>query len=189
MAAKFLTSGQTQVVEPTRYLLRNGEKTEPFTCDADDTLFASFATESGASGTVFGSWAGHGRNTVVGEGPVFYGSKGRVSGDLLHVNDEPEPQSLSARYAADCPADLKQKHFPLGPELTDDFALNQYDWLDAIRNHRQPETSGDEGMRDLACAYAVVESARAGRRVSLEEILSGDLRDYQQVIDAKHNLL
>jgi predicted dehydrogenase len=182
-------SGQTQVVEPTRYLLRDGEKTEPFSCDADDTFFASFATESGASGTVFGSWAGHGHNTVVGEGPVFYGSKGRISGDLIHIDGETEPRSLSACYEADCPADLKQKHFPLGPELIDDFALNQHDWLESVRHQCQPETSGEEGLRDLACAYAVVESNQAGRRVSLEEIRNGTLRDYQQVIDAKHGLL
>ncbi len=182
-------TGQTQVVEATRYLLRDGRKTDAIACDADDTFYASFQTDSGASGTVFGSWAGHGTNTVVGNGPVFYGSKGRVSGDLLHLDGHPEPQSLGARYAADCPDALKHKHFPLGPAMTDGFALNQHDWLEAIRNGRQPETSGAEGLRDLACAYAVVESARAGRRVSIEEILSGSLRDYQRVIDARHGLL
>jgi predicted dehydrogenase len=182
-------SGQTEVVEPTRYLIRDGKKIAPISCGADDTFYASFSTDNGASGTLFGSWAGHGSNTVVGEGPVFYGSKGRVSGDLLHIDGEPEPQSLSARYATGCPDDLRQKHFPLGPALTDDFALNQHDWLEAVRHGRQPETSGEEGLRDLACAYAVVESAKAGRRVSVNEILSGSLRDYQQVIDAKHNLL
>ena len=182
-------SGQTQVVEPTRYLLRGSEKIEPFPCDADDTFYASFVTESGASGTLFGSWAGHGSNTVVGEGPVFYGSSGRVSGDLLHIDGESDPQSLSARYLADCPDELRQNHFPLGSELTDDFALNQHDWLEAIRHGRTSETSGEEGLRDLACAYAVVESDKAGRRVSVDEILNGNLRDYQQVIDAKHQLL
>lgn len=182
-------SGQTQVVEPTRYLVRKGKKIEPIKCDADDTFYASFSTETGASGTLFGSWAGHGTATVVGEGPVFYGSNGRVSGDLLHIDGETEPLSLSARYATDCPKELREKHFPLGPNLSDDFALNQHDWLEAIRHGRQPETDATEGLRDLACAYAVVESAKAGRRVSVDEILSGELRDYQQVIDAKHKLL
>lgn len=182
-------SGQTQVVEPTRYLMRDGRKADAIRCDADDTFYASFQTASGASGTLFGSWAGHGINTVVGEGPVFYGSRGRVSGDLLHLDDESGPVSLSERYAADCPDELQQKHFPLGAGLTCDFALNQHDWLDAIRHNRQPETSGGEGLRDLACAYAVVESAKAGRRVSVEEIIRGELRDYQRIIDAKHGLL
>jgi len=182
-------SGQTQVVEPTRYLIRDGKKIEPITCDADDTFYASFETASGASGTLFGSWAGHGIHTVIGDGPVFYGSRGRVSGDRLHLDGETEPVSLTECYLVNCPDELKQKHFPLGPGLTCDFALNQHDWLDAIRHKRQPETSGGEGLRDLACAYAVVESAKAGRRVTIDEILSGDLRDYQQVIDAKHGLL
>jgi len=42
-----------------------------------------------------------------------------------------------------------------------DFALSQLDWLRAIENGTQPECSGPEGLRDLACGYAVVESDHA----------------------------
>lgn len=179
-------SGQTQVVEPTRYIMRDGEKVDPVLCDADDTFYAHFETETGAAGTMFGSWAGHGSNTVVGDGPVFYGSSGRVSGDTIHL-DGCEPQSLAALYETEAPADLKERHFPLG--LTNDFALSQLDWIRAIENGTQPECSGHEGLVDLACAYAVVESAKAGRRVAIEEIASGSLRDYQRPIDERLGLL
>ena len=67
--------------------------------------------------------------------------------------------------------------------LTDQFALNQYDWLDAVRNRREPETSGREGLRDMAVAYAILESAKAARRVEVEEVLRGDLREYQRPLD------
>ncbi|MFK5921376.1 MAG: Gfo/Idh/MocA family oxidoreductase [Verrucomicrobiota bacterium] len=180
-------SARTEVVEPTRYILRDGQRIDPIHCDADDTFYASFATESGASGTVFGGWSGHGTHTVVGDGPVFYGSKGRVSGDHIHLDGQSCAQSLSDLYHKHASTELTEKYFPHG--LDDDFALNQYDWLQAIREKRQPETSGHEGLVDLACAYAIVESAKAGRSVTIEEILSGDLRDYQRPIDQHHGLI
>lgn len=176
---------QTQVVEPTRYLLRDGERVDPISCDADDTFYAHFELATGAAGTMFGSWGGHGTNTVLGEGPVFYGTKGRVTGDSIQLDGE-EPQSLRDLYEASAPEEMKERHFPLG--LTNDFALSQLDWLRAIESGTQPECSGAEGLRDLACAYAVVESNKAGRKVSVEEVETGALREYQQPIDAKFGL-
>lgn len=179
-------SARTQVVEPTRWMLRDGQRVDPFACDADDTFHAHFALASGAAGSMFGSWGGHGGNTVVGEGIVFYGSRGRVTGDTLQL-DGCEPQSLSALYEAEAPADLRARHFPLG--LENDFALAQLDWLRAVERGGQPECSGSEGLRDLACAYAIVESALARREVSVAEIELGSLRAYQSPIDERFGLL
>lgn len=178
-------TAQTQVVEPTRYLLRHGERVDPVSCDADDTFYAHFELESGAAGTMFGSWGGHGTNTVLGDGPVFYGSKGRVTGDRIQLDGQ-EEQSLASLYEANASAEMKERHFPLG--LTNDFALSQLDWIRAIEDGAQPECSGAEGLRDLACAYAVVESDLAGREVSVAEVESGELREYQKPIDAKFGL-
>lgn len=178
-------TAQTQIVEPTRYLVRDGEKVDPISCDADDTFYAHFELDSGAAGTMFGSWGGHGTSTVVGEGPVFYGARGRVTGDTIQLDGE-EPQSLRALYEAEAPAELKERHFPMG--LTNDFALSQLDWIRAVEKGEQPECSGAEGLRDLACAYAVVESNLAERKVTIEEVASGALRDYQEAIDEKFGL-
>ena len=38
-------------------------------------------------------------------------------------------------------------------------------------------------MRDVAVAHALCESSVAGRAVTLEEILSGTVYEYQQEID------
>jgi predicted dehydrogenase len=134
---------------------------------------------------MFGSWGGHGTNTVVGEGPVFYGSKGRVTGDSIQL-DGGEPQSLKDLYEKEAPPETKERHFPLG--LVNDFALSQLDWLRAIEEGTQPECSGEEGLRDLACAYAVVESDKAGKKVEITEIANGSLKDYQTPIDEKLGL-
>lgn len=179
-------TARTAVVEPTRYLMRDGRKTEPFACDADDTFYASFENERGAGGMLFGSWAGHGKGTTVGEGPTFYGIRGRVCGDEVHLDGESAPVSLEALYEAQAPAHLKARHFPLG--LGDDFAIAQQDWLDGIRNRSQPECSGREGLLDLACSYAVVESALAGREVAVADVLSGAVREYQRPIDERFGL-
>jgi len=179
-------SATTKVVEPVRYLLRGGEREAPVDCDADDTFFAHFELASGAAGTMSGSWAGRGAPTSVGEGAVFYGERGRVDGDRVDFEDG-SSASLAALYEADAPARLKERHFPLG--LEDDFALAQLDWLRAIERGGQPECDGREGLRDLACAYAVVESSFARRAVSVAEVESGALRDYQAPIDRKFGLL
>ncbi len=177
---------RTQVAEPTRWIVREGRRTAPVACDADDTFHAHFALASGATGTMFGSWGGHGAPTTVGEGVVFHGRRGKVDGDTLRL-DGGEPQSLSALYEAEAPAELKERHFPLG--LSNDFALAQLDWLRAIERSGQPECSGAEGLRDLACAYAILESDLARREVDVAEVESGALRAYQRPIDERFVLL
>ena len=179
-------SARTSVVEGRRYT-RDGEGRviEEVACDADDTFYASFECEGGGSGTLFGSWAGRGCGTVLGDGPVFYGTGGRASGDQVHLPGG-ELRSLSALYEEGAGKDRLMRDSPLG--LTDDFALAQHDWLEAIRRGGQPETSGREGLIDLACAYSIVESAKAGRVVEVAEVLSGALRDYQVPIDEHFNV-
>lgn len=179
-------SARTQIVEPTRWILRGGERVDPVACDADDTFHAHFALASGAAGTMFGSWGGHGGSTVVETGAVFHGSLGKVSGDSFRP-DGGDPRPLSALYEADAPEELRAAHFPLG--LSNDFALAQLDWLRAVERGGQPECSGAEGLRDLACAYAIVESALARREVAVAEVVSGALRSYQRPIDERFGLL
>ena len=66
----------------------------------------------------------------------------------------------------------------------------KYDWLRGIEaGGRPPETSGEEGLRDLAAAYAILESAVAGRALRLEEVLSGAADAYQRCIDRHYGLL
>ena len=72
--------------------------------------------------------------------------------------------------------------------MTDAFALNQFDWLQAIRDEREAETSGREGLRDLAASFAVLESSLALRTVAVDEVLHGELREYQRPIDERFGL-
>jgi hypothetical protein len=55
--------------------------------------------------------------------------------------------------------------------------------LHHVRNRRTPETSGRGSLADLACAYAVLESAHARRRLQVAEVLADELSEYQRPIN------
>ena len=61
--------------------------------------------------------------------------------------------------------------------------MTQLDWLNAIEKRRDPETSGDSGLRDLAAAFAILESALSGEAVHVDDVLDGRLAEYQQQIE------
>ena len=178
-------SARTVIVEPVRFTrTADGRVLNQVACDADDTVMASFTTKDGVLGNITASWGGHGAPTLLGTGRgiVYHGTAGGVRDNVV-TTDAGRQFDLAALYAEQSPADLRADHFPLG--LTDAFALNQYDWLDAIRGRRQPETSGREGLRDLAAAFALLESSLAERTVTVDEVASGDLGEYQRPLDRR----
>jgi predicted dehydrogenase len=181
-------TGNTSVLERRRHTRDTaGVLIESIDCDADDTMFASFETDRGVIGNVTASWSGHGQPLLcgTGRGTMYYGSAGSVDGQTV-VRDDGTHEPLASLYEAQCDASMKQQHFPLG--LSDSFALNQLDWLESIREHRAPETSGREGLRDLACAFAVLESNLAKRTVDIEEVIRGEVREFQRQIDEQLGL-
>lgn len=179
-------AGNTRILEPRRFTRdADGTVLSSVDCDADDTMFASFETDRGVVGDIAASWSGHGQPllTGTGRGIVYFGTSGSVVGSEL-VRDGGTREELASLYAANCDVATRERHFPLG--LTDPFALNQFDWLQAIRKKREAETSGREGLRDLAASFAVLESSSAKRTVEVDEVLSGGLREYQRPIDERY---
>lgn len=180
--------GRVATLESIRHLRdAAGKILKSVPCDADDTMLASFTTETGVIGQLAGSWAGRGQALIApaGKGAIYYGTAGCVIGDQVHPQSG-SPQSLEELYPTVCEADARQRHFPFG--LTNPFALNQLDWLTAINERRAPETSGRAGLQDLAAAYALLESHAAGRQVEVAEVLSGALREAQRPIDKHYGL-
>ena len=92
--------------------------------------------------------------------------------------------------ARECPRiEKRARRFPFG--LEDDpygMALEQLDFFQATDEGRQTEVSGEEGLRDLAIAYAVIESSVAGRPVTVDEVERGAVDAYQQEIDEFYGL-
>jgi predicted dehydrogenase len=178
--------GQVSIQEPKRYQFdADGKPLAEVDADADDTYLVTFRSEAGVDGNLFASWSGAGGSTIVGPGVVMHGSQGRAVGPQYFDSDL-NCHELSALYEAGASPERKEADFPLG--LSDSFALTQYDWLSAIRQQRPPQTSGREGLRDLACAFSILESDLAGRRVSVNEVLAGDICNYQDTLNDHFNI-
>jgi predicted dehydrogenase len=175
-----------RVIEPERRRRdASGAITERFAADADDAFFALPEFENGAIGTLSFTWAGHGEPTGLPDGMTIYGSRGCLKG-LTLVRDGGERVEVRDLFARDAGAETRQRFFPHG--LTDTFALGYLDWFRAIRAGQSPEMSGDEGLRDLATAFAIMESATAGGPVRVADVLAGRVNAYQRDIDAHYGL-
>ncbi len=179
-------SAVARTFEPTRYR-RDGDGNiiETVSANVDDTYLATAGFENDAIGQLLWSWAGHGDPLEVPGAPAFYGSEGSIVGGQL-VSDSGLSVPLLDHFEANLTPEQRESFFPLG--LTDPFAIQQLDWLRAIEEGRDPETSGREGLYDLACAFAMLESSTLGRRVSLMEVLSGVANAYQAEIDAFYGM-
>ncbi|MCE9607818.1 MAG: Gfo/Idh/MocA family oxidoreductase [Planctomycetia bacterium] len=179
-------SARTSVLEPLRYTRDAAGRTiREQACDADDTFTAHLETAGGALGSMFASWAGHGGATRVEQGAVYQGSRGRISAGDFSADGQATVK-LAELYRASAPAALQASHFPLG--IDDSFALAQLDWLRAVGAGRQPETDGREGLRDLAAAFALLESATTGTAVSPADVAEGRIREFQRPLDAQWGL-
>ena len=175
-----------RVFEPERVRRDvTGTVVERFACDADDAFFALPEFESGAVGTLSFTWAGHGEPTGLPEGMAVYGSRGCLKGMTL-VHDSGERTEAPAIFERQASDEVRKRFFPLG--LTDSFALGYLDWFTAIRAGSQPEMSGMEGLRDLATAFSIMESATDGGPVKVADVLAGRVDAYQREIDAHYGL-
>lgn len=177
-------SALARVFESTRFLRDTcGEILDTVEADADDAFMALVTFASGAIGQLSHTFSGHGEPSIP-PGPTLYGSKGSISGDRV-VLDGQEPTTLDAHWERHGSTDAARV-FPHG--LSDPFGLLIGDWLAAIRENRPAETSGDEGLRDLAASFAIVEASVAGRAVALGDVLDGTVDAYQRDLDEHYGL-
>ena len=138
----------------------------PVAADVDDTHLACFGFENGAIGQLLWSWGLHGPPVEVSGAPAFYGTEGAIVGGQLH-SPSGTAVNLVELYRQEITAEERDRHFPLG--LTDGFAIQGLDFLTAIKAKGQIETSGHEGLMDLACSFAMIESSHLKRQVTLAE--------------------
>jgi 1,5-anhydro-D-fructose reductase (1,5-anhydro-D-mannitol-forming) len=163
----------------------SGRVTRSVECDVEDTYFAHLKFANGAIGSIFGGAAGHGEPTAIEDGPAIYGSKGCIkSGDV--ILDGGERTAAKDLFAERAPTALGDSWFPRG--VRDRFALEQLDFLRSIETGRPMETDGEEGVRDLACAFGLLESATLNRPVKIAEVLDGKVDAYQREINEHYGL-
>lgn len=182
-------TARTRVFEPVRVSRdTSGGVLQTVAADADDAFFAFYDLEGGGVAQTTFTWAGHGRPISLGP-LVVYGSRGSLRGEEVMLDGQ-SPFNLRERFTQAASAADHQRVFPLGvgPEGADAFALAYRDFFAAIREGRPAEMSGEEGLRDLAVAFGMLESSHAGRTIAVDDVLSGRVRAYQADIDRHYGL-
>jgi 1,5-anhydro-D-fructose reductase (1,5-anhydro-D-mannitol-forming) len=179
-------SATAHTFEPERLLRgQGGQVVERVHADVDDTYLATLRFERGALGQLWWSWAMRGAPLDIPGAPAIMGSQGGIRGGELILADG-RRLSLREEFERSLTDADRELFFPLG--LRDPYAIQQLDWLRAIARGADPETSGEEGLRDLACAFAILESSALGRQVTLDEVLAGQADSYQREIDEHYQL-
>lgn len=175
-----------RVFEPTRAVRdANGNVFGTIRADADDAFFALPEFEGGAAGMISFTWAGHGEPTSLPGGLTLYGTRGCLKGSTF-IRDGGARDEVAGIFARESSDAERQRYFPGG--VTDAFGLTYLDWLNAIAGGGQPETSGGDALRDLATAFAIMESATARRAIAVNDVLTGAVNAYQREIDAYYGL-
>lgn len=178
-------NGTVRTFEPERFLHGDPEAEMKVDVNVDDTYLATVECVGGALAQLLFSWGAHGEETAIPGAPIFYGSKGCIKGGEI-ILDDGSRRSLVETFEKEAGKERLESAFPMG--MRDPFAIQQLDWLQSIERSGQPETDGEEGLRDLAAAFAMIESSQLGRRVWLDEVLAGTVDGYQREIDEYYGL-
>jgi predicted dehydrogenase len=178
--------GLARMLEPER-VDRDGEGhlVDRVANELEDVYMAHLRFASGALGSVMGGWGGRGEGTSLDGSPVVYGSRGCVKGGTVIGDDGSREKALDV-FEREAGPELKERFFPRG--VRDAFGLELLDFCRAVTLGTPFEDTADEGVMDLAMAYAVLESSAAGRPVRLEEVMSGAANVYQAEIDEHYRI-
>ncbi len=156
----------------------------------EDTWAATITFKNGVIGvwTFTSSAPGHSFSHA-----IYYGSEGSISDrDVFHGPREDAeikmkdgstcPMSdMQEKFMASLDEDEKNRLFPHG--FTNGVEIECYDFLDAIQNNRQPEVTGEIGMKAKAICEAIFESGVRGESVKYDDVLSGKIDAYQRPIN------
>jgi predicted dehydrogenase len=160
--------------------------------DVEDTWHAVLDFESGAQVNWTYSRSFYGEPV---RQAVYYGSEGTLydlgfpfhpfqggGRAVLADGTEVASEEIQEAYLTGLSDADKAVLFPYG--VTDGFAIEVWDFVDAIANERKPEMDGVDGLRAKALCEACYESATLGRAVRYDEVLGGQVNAYQGPIDA-----
>jgi predicted dehydrogenase len=108
----------------------------------------------------------------------FQGGADAILADGKTVSSE----QIQVDYMASLSDEEKAQLFPHG--ATDGFAIEVWDFVNAIATGRKPEMNGADGLRAKALCESCYESATLGKPVQYADVLEGRISAYQAPIDA-----
>lgn len=180
--------GITKVLLPFR-VQRNkeGEIIQKVPNNVDDVAFAILKFKSGAVGMFLTGWGGHGETTGFQDGFTIQGSKGSLkdaSGSPRITLDNGTKIDVSKEFNESAGMEIKERFFPKG--IKDTYALELFEFINAIVKGEKPDNHGWHGFQDIAVSYAITESSWFNGPVKLEDIVSGKIEGYQKEINEKY---
>ena len=161
----------------------SGKIVEEIESEVDDTFIALMKFRNRAIGQFFFSWAGHGEPLSIPR--TIYGTKGCIKGNTL-VADDGTKTEINTLFNEKATSKAKEGFFPYG--IRDPMALETLEFSRAIKEKREMETSGKEGLRDLATSFALLESSLKGRSVKVDDVESGKLHLYEEEINRHYGI-
>jgi len=124
----------------------------------------------------------------------YYGSAGTIKdrgfplnpflggGDAVLVDGtEISSEQIQSEYMASLTDAEKAQVSPYG--VRDAFAVELWDFANAISTGRKPEIDGNDGLRAMTFCECCFESATIGKPVKFKDVLEGRINEYQKPID------
>ncbi len=100
---------------------------------------------------------------------------------FLADGTEMSNDDVIAEYMASLSDDEKNRLFPYG--CTNGFGVQTRDFAHAIRTGEPVEMDAEAGLRAKTLCMTCYESAHAGKPLKYDDVLSGEVCDYQKRID------
>lgn len=160
--------------------------------DVEDTWHAVITFKSGVEVTWTYSRAFYGDELRFAR---YYGSEGTLvdlgfpfhpfqgGGDAILADGTKLASAvIQLQYSMSLEDECKARLFPYG--ATDGFAIEVWDFVNAIATGRRPEMDGHDGLRAKTLSECCYEAAVAGTAVKFDDVLEGKVDAYQREIDA-----
>lgn len=150
---------------------------DPIPASTEDTTVAVLNFENGVTGQWTSTMAAPG---VKFSDRVVYGDEGAIRwGDGLHTRAESMTMDqLRDLYLDSISEEDKQRLFPFG--VTDTFATELHEFIEAVRGGGSVEIDGVQGMKDEAISLALYESSAVSQPVELAKIENCEIEVYQR---------
>jgi predicted dehydrogenase len=173
-------------------LIENAPVVGDAPADVEDTWHAIIRFENGIRVLWTYSRSFYGPDVRIG---TYYGSEGTMYdlGFVFHPfqgggeavladGTSISKEEIEDAYLASLTQEEKDKLFPYG--ATDGFAIEVWDFVNAIATGRAPEMDGQDGLLAKTLCETCYESATAEAFVKFADVLEGKIDAYQRPIDA-----
>lgn len=186
--------------------IRRGKDSEEIEADAEDAVYATLLFSSGATGQYIEDHAAHGQGLWQ---RIVYGSAGsmHLPGDrsgkpITLTRDGKGP--ISDERILDFIPDFRLDRITAAlfggeriwrydlpfPEIDRKLLAIEYaDFAESILKGRRPEVDLISAARSVALPYAMLESSKIGRAVTIKEVMNEEVSAYQDEINRSIGLI